>query len=79
MDFSYFHLLNGALFTTLAKFSNGDVAVNGKLDKYWTKWSSVFELSLESLIYLEELRKSQLSGTNFEIGNSRVRSPYNVP
>jgi hypothetical protein len=33
MDFSYLHLLDGALSTALAIFSNGEVAVNGKLDK----------------------------------------------
>ena len=33
MDFSYLHLLNGALSTTLVVFYNGEMAVNGKLDK----------------------------------------------
>jgi len=33
MDFPSLHLLNGALSTTLAVFFNGEVAVNGKLDK----------------------------------------------
>ena len=33
MDFPFLHLLNGALSTTLAIFSNGEVAVNGKLDR----------------------------------------------
>ena len=79
MDFSYLHLLNGALSTTLVVFYNGEMAVNGKLDKVMDEVLFGFWAKHESLIFLEELSKSQFSETNFEIGNSRVRSPWNVP
>jgi len=79
MDFSFLHLLNGALSNTLAIFSNGEVAVNGKLDRILDEVALGFRAKPEYLTILEELRKSQFSGTNFEIRNSRVRSSCNMP